>query len=59
MLPKQPCIPEKLFQIISTKCFVTRATRTSATKLRDILVEYKGMNLVLKCVLMLQFAGRS
>ena len=59
MLPKQPCIPEKLFQIISTKCFVTRATRTSATKLRDILVEYKGRNLMLKCVLMLQFARRS
>ena len=47
MLPKQPCIPEQLFQIISTKCFVPRAIRASATELRDILIELKGKNIML------------
>ena len=48
MLPNQPCIPEKVFQIISTKCFVPRATRASATVLKSNLIEVKGRKLMLK-----------
>lgn len=38
-LPKHPCIPERLFQLMNEKCFLLRPRRAKVAELRDLLQE--------------------